>query len=66
MSANESSTLAAIAADVRTGEISIDYALGKAYALGYGAGMSDRHEMQADRIVRVGNGHQPEVQSDAN
>jgi hypothetical protein len=66
MSANESSTLAAIAADVRTGEISIDYALGKAYALGYSAGASDRHELNADRIVRVGNGHQPEVQSDAN
>jgi hypothetical protein len=58
-------TLAAIANDVRSGEASIEYALGKAYALGYGAGMVDRHDI-ADRIVRVGNGHKPEVQSDAN
>lgn len=59
-------TLAALAADVKSGECSVAQALGRAYSLGYSAGKSDRHEQEADRIVRVGEGFKPEVQSDAN
>lgn len=59
-------SLGAIAIDVRSGEMGIDAALSMAYALGYSAGREDRHELEANRIVRVGNGHKPEVQSDAN
>jgi hypothetical protein len=57
-------TLATIATDVRSGEISIDYALGWAYALGYSAGKVDCAE-ETPRIVRVGNEHSPEIKSDA-
>lgn len=59
-------TLAAIAADVQSGESAVVDALGKAYALGYAAGLADGHERDAARIVRVGEGFKPEVQSDAN
>jgi hypothetical protein len=59
-------TLAALAADVQSGECSIAQALGRAYSLGYSAGKSDRHEQDASRIVRVGEGFTPEVRSNAN
>lgn len=58
-------TLAAIAADVQSGETGIVAALGKAYALGYAAGLADGHERDAARIVRVGEVFKTEVQSDA-
>lgn len=59
-------TLAAIVEDVKSGECSVGEAMSRAYALGYSAGRADRHEQDANRIVRVGEGFKPEVQSDAN
>jgi|APGre2960657373_1045057.scaffolds.fasta_scaffold218459_2 hypothetical protein len=66
MTRDETPTLAAITRDVKSGESSIESAISKAYSMGYAAGKADRHEMEADRIVRVGEGFKPEVQTDAN
>lgn len=59
-------SLAAIAEDVRAGECGIAAALALAYSMGYSAGKADRHDETTNRIVRVGEGFSPEVQSDAN
>lgn len=58
-------TIAAIADEVRSCEGNIVAALSRAYALGYAAGYEDAREMDAARIVRVGEQVSPEVKSDA-
>lgn len=65
MTAEQIRTLAALAADVESGEMSLAKALGAAYALGHASGLAMQAENVADRIVRVGGTHEPEVRTDA-
>lgn len=58
--------LADLERQLRAGELSSGMALGMAYAMGFDSGIARaivELNRKTDRIVRVGNKHDPEIQS---